>query len=148
MHQPDRTEALIDQINRAAIGDVNAETNAALICDQAIAISEAFVLGNCAIDNGAAISMNLLRRNERRGAEAILSSNFPMNAVQTRERFRLVERHLDARHTQRETVRDLGQRIQRREMFSRKLTLVHLPEVVVRVVRVDVLAGIGGRLPA
>jgi hypothetical protein len=43
-------------------------------------------------------------------------------------------------------VNDLGQRIQRRELFSRKLTFVHLPDVVVRVVRVVVVTG--GRLPA
>jgi hypothetical protein len=69
----------------------------------------------------------------------MLSSNFSMNDIQARERFRLVVRHLNARHPQGETVNDLGQRAQRRELFSRKLILVHLPEVVVRVVRVVVL---------
>ena len=134
MHQPDRAEALIDQINRAAIGNVNAEANAALICDQAIATFEAFVLRHCAVDKSDAISVNLLRGNKRSGAESMLSSNFPMNAIEARERFRLVERHLDARHPQGETVNDPGQRAQRWELFSRKLPLVHLPEVVVRVV--------------
>ena len=139
MHQPDRTEALIDQINRTAIGDVNTEANAALICDQAIATFEALVPGNCAIDNSDAISVNLLRGNERRGAESMLLSNFPMNAVQARECFRLVERHLDARHTQGEAVNYPGQRPERRELLNRELSGVHLPEVVVRVVRVVVL---------
>jgi hypothetical protein len=139
MHQTARAEALIDQINRAAIGNVNAEANAALICDQAIAILEAFVLGNCAVDNSDAVSVNLLRGNKRSGAERMLSANFSMNDIQARERFRLVVRHLNARHAQGETVNDLGQRAQRRELFSRKLIPVHLPEVVVRVVRAVVL---------
>lgn len=108
MHQPDRTEALIDQINRAAIGDINTEANVALICDQAIATLEAFVPGNCIIDNSNSITVHLLRRNERRGTESMLPSNFQMNAVQSRKRFRFIMRHLNARDTQSETMNDLG----------------------------------------
>jgi hypothetical protein len=54
--------------------------------------------------------MNLLRGNKRSGAESMFSSNFPMNAIEARERFRLVERHLDAWRPQSETVNDPGQR--------------------------------------
>ena len=71
-----------------------------------------------------------------------------MHPVEPREGFRLIVRHLDARHAQRESVDNLGQRLQWRELFSRALNLVHFGDVVVRVVRVVVLVGMGGLLPA
>jgi len=147
MHQPNRVTHRIDQINRAAIRDVDAETNAALICNQAITTLKALVSGDGFIDNRHAISMHLLRGNERRRAEAVLGSDFAMNAIQPGERFRFVVRHPDPRHTQSETVCDLRQRAERGELFSRKLTPAHLLPVVVRVVRV-VVRWTGGRLPA
>ena len=136
MHQADRTAHVIDKINGAAIGNVNAETNAALICDQPIATFEAFALRHRAIDNRDAISVDLLRANERRRTESMLRPDFAMNTVQTRESLRLLVRHLETSDTQGETVNDIGQRTQRREMFRRNLAGVHLPDVVVRVVRV------------
>jgi hypothetical protein len=138
----------IDEINRAAIGDVNAETNATLTCNQSVAVLETFVSANRGIDKGDIFSMNLLRGNERQISDPVFAADFPVHSVQPRERFRLIVRHLETRDAQRETVNDLGQRLQRRELFSRKLTLAHLPDVVVRVVRVVVLVGTGGRLPA
>ena len=64
----------------------------------------------------------------------MFSPDLPMNAVQSRKSFRFIMRHLDTRDTQSETMNDLGQRTERRKLFSRKLTRAHLPEVV-RVVR-------------
>lgn len=139
MHEADCAADRIDKINRATIRHINAEANAPLVCDQAVTTFEALVLRNRAIDNGDAIAVHLLRGKERCGAESMLRSDFPMNTVQTRERFRFVVRHLDTGDTQGEAMNDLGQRTQRREMFGRKLTGVHLPDVVVRVVRVVVL---------
>ena len=138
----------IDEINRAAIGDVNAETNATLICNQPVAVLETFVSANRRADKGDIFSMDLLRGKERQIGEPVFAADFPMHSVQPRESLRLVVRHLDPRDAQRKPVNDLGERVQRRELFSRKLTLVHLPDVVVRVVRVVVLVWIGGRLPA
>lgn len=136
MHKPDRTEALIDQINRAAIGNVNAETDAALICDQPIATFEAFALRHRAIDNRDAISVDLPRGNERRRTESMLRPDFAMNTVQTRASLRLLVRHLETGDTQGEAVNDIGERTQRWEMFRRNLAGVHLPDGVARVVRV------------
>jgi hypothetical protein len=47
-------------------------------------------------------------------------------------------------------MHDTGQRAQGGKLFSRQLTLAHLPEGIVRVVRVVVvvLPGMGGRFPA
>ena len=92
--------------------------------------------------------MDLLRGKERQISEPVFATDFSMHSVQPRESLRLVVRHLDPRDAQRKPVNDLGKRVQRRELFSQKLTLAHLGDVVVRVVRVVVLVWIGGRLPA
>ena len=141
MHQPDGTEAVIDQINRAAIGDVNTEANSALIGDQAIAIVEAFVRCGGPIDHPDPVSVDLLRGNEWRPIKSILSSDPSMNSVQPGERFRFIVRHLNPGDTPGETVNDAGLRAERGVLLSRELAGVHLPEVVVRVVRVVVWTG-------
>jgi hypothetical protein len=53
-----------------------------------------------------------------------------MNTVQPSERFHFIVRHLDAGDTPGETVYDVVQPAERWELFSQKLTCVHLPEVV------------------
>ena len=148
MHQANRIAHRIDQINRAAIGDVDAKANAALICDEAIATFKTFVPGDAGIDNSNSISVNLLCGSKRHGGEPMPAEDLPMNAIQPRERFRLVVGHLDPGHAQGETMSDLRQSAERRKSFSRKLIFVHLLPVVVRVVRVVVLIWAGGRLPA
>ena len=146
MHQPNRAPDRIDQISRAAIGDVNAKANAALICDQPIATLEVFV-SHRVCDDSDVISMHLLRRDERRGGDAALGSDLAMHAIQPRECFRFVVRHFNPRHAQGETMHELRQRAERGKSFSRTLTFAHLLPVVVRVV-VRVLVSTGGRLPA
>ncbi len=91
--------------------------------------------------------MHLLRSNERHPGKTMFAADFSMDAVQPRERFRFAVRHFEAGHPHREAVDNVRQPAQHRKMFSRKLTVAHLPEVVVRVVRV-VRVVTGGRLPA
>jgi hypothetical protein len=98
MHQSNRTALLVDQINRAAVGNVNAEANAALICDQSITILKAFVRGQRLIDNADITAMHLPRGHERRRTKTIALSNFAMNTIQPGKRFRFIVRHLDPRH--------------------------------------------------
>ena len=45
VHQPDCFARRIHEINGAAIGDINTEANAGLICDDAIAAGKTFVAG-------------------------------------------------------------------------------------------------------
>ena len=130
MHQADRSADWVREINCAAIGDINTEANAALICNQAITTVETFVLCGRLVDNTNALSVDLLRGNERRAAEPMSLPDFPVNTVQPSERFRFVVRQLDIGDTTCETVHHVGQRIERRELFSRKLTRVHFPEYV------------------
>ena len=138
MDEADGRRFRIDNVNGAAVGHVNAKANTALICDQAITAVKTGPDGSGLIDHTDALAVHLLRGNERRLAESISFPNFPMNAVQASERLRLVVRHLDAGDTQGETVSQIGPRAERRELLSRELACVHLPEPVVRVVRVVV----------
>ena len=106
MHQPNRSLHLIEEINRAAICDVNAKANARLIGDQAITTFKTFVPGHRRIDNGDVISMHLPRGHERRGRESMPAADFPMNTIEAGERFCFVMRHADARNPQGESVRN------------------------------------------
>jgi len=134
----------IDQKNRATIRDVDSEANGSLIGDQSITTVEALVRRHLAVDDADALSMHLLRGNERRAAEPMSPPDFPVNAVQPGERFLFIVRHLDICDTQGETVDDPRQTGERRKLFSRKLTCVHLPEVV----RVERSVPTGFRIPA
>lgn len=148
MHQTNRIAYGIDDENGATISNINAEANAALICDQPIKTVETFVPCGRRMDNTDALSVHLLRGNERRAAKSMFLSDFPMNAVQPSERFHFIMRQLDIGDTQCETVNDVVQRAERRELFSRKLPCVHLPEMVVRVVRVVLVVWTGCLSPA
>ena len=64
MHQTDRIAYGIDDENGATIGDINAEANAALICDQAVTTVETFFLCRRFSNDPDALSMHLLRGNE------------------------------------------------------------------------------------
>jgi hypothetical protein len=134
MHQANGAATRIGEKNRAAISDVDAQANAALIRDQSIVVLETFVSTDGCIDDTNLFSVDLLRGNERQLSETVFAADFPMHAVQPGERFRFVLRHLEAGHAQRESVNDARQCAQGLKLFSRKLTVAHLPEVVVRVV--------------
>ena len=135
MHQTEGTGHRVDDENRATVSHVNAEANLALIRDQTVTSIETLVLRCLLIDHTNARPVNLLGGNEGRAIESMFPPDFAMDAVQPRQRFHLVVRHLEARSTQGEAVDNARLRAQGREMFRRNRTLVHLPELV-RVVRV------------
>ena len=126
MHQTYRRVDGVNEINSATIGDIDAEANAALICYQAITTVETFVLRDRLMDNTDTLSVHLLRCDERRAAESISLSDFTVNAVQPRERLQFIMRHLDIRDAQGKSMDDIGQRAERWELLSQKLTCVHL----------------------
>src|SRR5436190_3251642 len=129
MHQTYRRVDGVDEINSATIGDINAEANTALICNQAITTLETFVHRDRLMANADTLSVHLLRCDERRAAESMCSSDFTMHAIQPSERLQFIVRHLDIRDAQGESVNDVGQRAERWELLSQKLTCVHLLEV-------------------
>lgn len=130
MHETNCTAYGIDYENGAAISNVNAEANAALICDQAITTVETLVPCDRFIDKTDALSMHLLCGNEPRTAKPMFPPDFPVNALQPSERFHFFVRHLDLGNTRGETVNDVMQHAERRELFSQKLSCLHLPDVV------------------
>ena len=149
MDKSDGALLRIDKVERATIRDVNTETDAGLIGHEAIAILETFVLRDRRIDRCDLTAMNLLSGDERHRCDTMFAPDLAMNPIESCEHLHLIMRHLDARDTESKPVNKFRERTQRRKFLNRKLTLVHLPDVVVRVVRVVVvLAGIGGRLPA
>ena len=148
MNQPDGAPDRIGDVNGATISDVDPETNAALVRDDSIAVLETMIGHGCRPDGGNLFPVDLLRRHEGHPADPMTASDFPVNAVQPRERFRLVVRHLEAGHAQGKAVRQIGHSVQRGKMLGRERNAGHFGLVVVRVVVVVVLVVTGGRLPA
>src|ERR1041385_6801868 len=126
MNQTNRASNRIDKINRTTIGHVNAETYSRLISDDSVAIRETFVRQDRHIHDGDFFSMDLLRGDERRRGELMFRANLAVNVIKPGKRLSFVVRHLDAGNAQRETVNDLWERAQRREIFDRKLSFAHL----------------------
>ena len=62
MNEPDRGRLWIDNVNSAAVGNVNAQRDAALICNETVAPGEMFVGLDRCIDNCNLIPVNLLSR--------------------------------------------------------------------------------------
>src|SRR5436190_6347880 len=144
MHQTYRNANWVDEIDSATVGDINAEANAGLICNQTITTVETFVPSDRPIDNTDTLSVYLLRSDERRVVESLCASDFSVNAIQSSERFQLIVRHLEIRDAQGESVNDVGQRAERRELLSQKLICVHLLELV----REECFVPTGLRIPA
>jgi hypothetical protein len=109
MHQANHASNGINEVNRAAIGYVNAEAKAALICDKPVALLEALVSADSRIDNTDLFPVDLLRCDEWHIGKTAFAADLPVDAVQSRERFRLIVRHLKAGHAQGESVDDAGQ---------------------------------------
>jgi hypothetical protein len=83
MNEPNRGRLWIDKINCATVGDMNAERDPALICDETIARGEMFVRLDRPIDNCNLVTMNLLSREQRPIAHADCATNFAMSCVKS-----------------------------------------------------------------
>lgn len=138
MNQADRVPDWIDQINCAAVGHINTKTNSPPIRNQPVAAGETFVTGEGGTRDADFIPVDLLGRDKRRGRQTIRHASFSMHGIQPLQRLGLIVRHLHAGNAECETMNDIRQRAQRREMFNRKLSFAHLLPVV-RVVRVVVV---------
>ena len=93
--RPIRLAHRIDEKNGAAVCDVNAERNAALVRHKTIATGEAFIVLEHAIDHGDFVAMNLLRGNERVSGEPIFRSCRAVNTLETAQCFRLILGDID-----------------------------------------------------
>ena len=84
MHQADRGRFWIDDINRAAIRDVNAKQHSALIGDERIACREMSVRFNRFIHDCYFIAVNLLGDQQRPIAESTSMTNLPVCPLKPR----------------------------------------------------------------
>src|SRR5262249_48286360 len=92
MHKPDRECFWIYDVNRATIGDVNSERDAALLGDNAVAAGEFATRRTAAtvIYNGYFVSMNLFRGEQGPIADPDCAANFSMRGVEPLQDFGLV----------------------------------------------------------
>ena len=94
MHQPNCRRFWIYDVNCATVSDVNAERDAALIGDNAIAAPEFATINSAedsgpysAIDNGDFVSVDLFGGEQRPIAKAGCVANFAMCGVEPLEHF-------------------------------------------------------------
>src|SRR3982075_3444888 len=98
MHETNRAADWIGKVNGTTIGNVDAVAEAAPIRNQSITVRETVVFAHHRIDDADLFSMDLLRGDKRHRIEAVLASDFSMNAIEPRQRFRFIVRHLDPGH--------------------------------------------------
>jgi len=84
MHQTDSRRFWIDHVNRATIGDVNAECGTTLIRDDAVAAGEFFIAFHWRINECNLVSVNLFRGNQRPIAESSGIANALMGFLKPR----------------------------------------------------------------
>src|SRR5437899_10600517 len=120
MHQTDRRCFRIHNVKSAAVGDVNAQRDAALVCNDAVAARElaAHRAAATAIYNCDLVSVDLLRAEQRPVADADCIANFAMRRFKTLQYFGFIGRNIDARNSLREKVATNSNRAQRRKLFE------------------------------
>ena len=128
MNQTDRWRFRIDNVNRAAVGDVNAQRDTRLIGDDAVAAGKMLVLAAdtaaatlCKIDNCDFISMNLLGREQRPIAHADCIANSAMRGIKPLQYFGFIMGNVDVGNSLRENVTTDLDRAQRRKLFERQI---------------------------
>ena len=82
MDKSDRWRLRIDNVNRAAVGHVNAERDFSLLCDEAIATAELLIGSPRHIDNRNPAAVNLLGSHDREIGHADCAAYFTMRRVQ------------------------------------------------------------------
>src|SRR6202171_3443833 len=123
MDKADGRGAWIDNVNGAAIGDMDAERVLSLVGDKPVRASEMFVCLYGKIDNCNLITMDLLGRQQWPIAYANRAPDFCVGGVQTLQHLFLVMRDLDAGNSAREDVTTDFDRLARGKLLERKTRL-------------------------
>lgn len=118
MDETDGGRFRIDNVDGTAIGDVNAERDAALICDESVATGEFLVRCWRLIDNRDFVAVDLLGGKQRPFGQTDLAANFAMRSVETAQDLCLVVRDINARDAAGESVNAIRQRTERVETFE------------------------------
>ena len=109
----------IDQIDSAAIGNINSEANVGLIAEETIAAGKAAVRAHSPIDHRQSMAVHLFCRKEFAICQAKHGAHFSMHGIEPRQRFRFVVAHVNARHPSNESMAKKIARFQRGKSFDR-----------------------------
>lgn len=90
MDETDSWRVWIDNVNRAAVGDMNAERDTRLICNEAVAAGEMFILVNRSIDNCDLIAVNLFGGKQRAATKSSGMTNLAVRFLEPRQCFSFI----------------------------------------------------------
>jgi hypothetical protein len=121
MDETDGRGFWIDNINRATIGDMDAEQNFPLIRDDSVATGELFARFNWSIDNRNFVSVNLFRGKQRPTFNTNYASNVSMCSFESPQCFGFIVRHIDARDPPDKSVPANAARFKRCKLLDRRL---------------------------
>src|SRR5207253_8916643 len=82
MDEANRRHFWIDNVNRAAIGHVNAERDPFLIRDEAVAAGEFFIASDGLIDRRNFVAVNLLRSKKWPISDSNFAPHFAVNGIE------------------------------------------------------------------
>src|SRR6266705_5493758 len=96
MDKTDGRRFWIDNVNRATIGDMNAEQNFSLVGDNAVATVELFARFNWSVDNRNFVAVNLFRGKQRPTFHTNFASNVSMRSFESSQYPGFIVRNIDA----------------------------------------------------
>lgn len=125
MNKAETTAHRIDQINGAAIGDVDSKANVRLIGDQPIAFAEAKIFVERMIGYGNSVSVNLFCGEKGKIIESKRSAHLRMHAIEPIERLGFVDRDVDAGNAMNKGMRaniagERSKALERKPRFAQK----------------------------
>ena len=119
MNETNGAAILVDQVNRAAISDVNAKADVVLVRDQPVASFEAAIGVDYRINDGDVITVNLPGRNKFPVSHPKRLPRLPMYLVEILQHSSFVVRHLNSRDTTDKSMTAAGG-LQCRKYFDRQ----------------------------
>ena len=123
MHEADSRSLGIDDVNGAAVGNVNAQGDAALIRYDAVTAGKfaAYRAAAPSIENCDLVSVDLFGGEERPIANTDCLPNFAMRGIEPLQRFGFSMQNIDAGNSLREYMATDSNRAQRGKLLERKL---------------------------
>ena len=119
VNQPDGRRFGIDNVNCAAIGNMNAERDPSLIRDHPVAAGEFLIIRNRLCNNRDFVPVNLLRGKQRPVCHSNFAPSFAMNDLQRLQSFGFVMGNIDPGNAFDKCVTTNVDRRYRREKFDR-----------------------------
>ncbi len=121
MDETDGRPFWIDNINRATIGDMNAEQNFPLVRDDSVATGELSAQSNWSIDNRNFVSVNLFCGKQRPTFHTNFASNVSMRGFESSQCPGFIVRNIDAGDPPDKSVPANAARFKRCELLNRRL---------------------------